>query len=52
MASRLKMGIIMATHNKNVTQLTDQVQSLRKQREQLLQQENDHDINLSNLKNI
>ena len=40
----------MATHNKNVTQLTDQVQALRKQREQLLQQENDHDINLSNLK--
>ena len=24
-ASRLKMGIIMATHNKNVTQLTNQV---------------------------
>lgn len=52
MASRLKMGIIMATHNKNVTQLTDQVQALRKQREQLLQQENDHDIKHSNLKNI
>lgn len=37
MASRLKIGIIMATHNKNVTQLTNQVQALRKQREQLLQ---------------
>ena len=52
MASRLKMGIIMATHNKNVTQLTDQVQALRKQREQLIQQEIDHDIKRSNLKNI
>ena len=42
----------MSTHNKNVTQLTEQVQALRKQREQLIQQEIDHDIKHSNLKNI
>ena len=42
----------MSTHNKNVEQLTEQVQALRKQREQLIQQEIDHDIKRSNLKNI
>ena len=44
--------LLSMSHNKNVEQLTEQVQALRKQREQLIQQEIDHDIKRSNLKNI